>query len=730
MSLGGGSAQRDEPAQPAPEAAFRFEDLPPLDALIKEYLLWRGFTQCFRTFEAARQNDRLQFFNVQRIVDQLFSYTSAFDFASMQSLWNFLSARFFVHLDDQHQPTVRAFARALQRYYIVHCVQSGSLQNAVQFFRQYGGELAKTSASNGSDWEEWFQLPFLPNAAQDPRFAPFFTIQWRDTLRTSLSNFLTLIFSSIHVPKLLAFNLQQIQLNQCESALQSSMARVAQLESELILEREHVASLKRENTNLRNALWQNMRRQNDEGNQIFDNDNGNSMMPGLEKEVDSVETLPSVGASLQGKVGAQDVSSNGPATATLAAGKSTPQKSRAVDESNAPTFSSDNRRLLRGATRVEIFDAGDDDGRNSTPDRIRSRHGSQVSGASSVVELLFGSDDEDDVDSYVKSRDEHPIMAAAIEDENTTTRSRTIIETNGDDVLPGKRAHRISSSLSAEQKDALNLNCSNPILGHSDSILCAKFSPGGSMFASGSKDATLRVWDVIRSKNPLSLTTEGGGGDVGALSTATIAARGATCASTVYCMSQVLCLDWVPFHGRNHVLFGTSCRDIKLWDTKAQCFSAEFQSRPDTPMVTCVQHARQAANLVAITSISSDVVMNHEAPAPSRSSSWACLVELWDLEEGRSVRDIVSTFAPESPTMAQCFTPRGNMLYTGSSDGFIRVYDLKRPQAEVMKWKAHDETSVANLIYKGHDQTKTNSKMLSNEVHGNVLVSIGATHTE
>ena len=80
MSRAGDSASTSEPS---PAAAFRFEDLPPLDALIKEYLLWRGFTQCFRTFEAARHNDRLQFFNVPRIVDQLFSYTGAFDFAAM-----------------------------------------------------------------------------------------------------------------------------------------------------------------------------------------------------------------------------------------------------------------------------------------------------------------------------------------------------------------------------------------------------------------------------------------------------------------------------------------------------------------------------------------------------------------------------------------------------------------------------------------------------------------------
>ena len=92
---------------------------------------------------------------------------------------------------------------------------------------------------------------------------------------------------------------------------------------------------------------------------------------------------------------------------------------------------------------------------------------------------------------------------------STTTRNRTIIETSGDDVLPGN-GHIESARVFQLSKRRLEPKLLESILGHSDSILCAKFSPGGSMFASGSKDATLRVWDVIRSKNPLKLTTEGG----------------------------------------------------------------------------------------------------------------------------------------------------------------------------------------------------------------------------
>jgi WD40 repeat protein len=734
-------------------AAFRFEDLPPLDALIKEYLLWRGFTQCFRTFEAARHNDRLQFFNVPRIVDQLFSYTGAFDFASMQSLWNFLSARFFAHLDAHHQPTVRAFARALQRYYIVHCVASGSLQKAVEFFRQYGGELAKTSASNGSDWEEWFQLPFLHNPSQDPRFAPFFTIQWRDTLRTSLSNFLTLIFSNIPVPKLLAFNLQQIQLNQRESALQSNTARIAQLESELVQAREHVASLKRENGKLRHALWRGV------GHTGGDTSGGGGKSVVDEGAVGSTKQPSSAAissSSLEDDArmdGVQeDALSDGattthPPAASAATSVTGEGRSSELRKSRLSELKPDGKRLLRGVTTVEIFDGADGETKHSKKDSLATSHVSRVSSIS-AAELLFGSDDEDSIgfDGGHDHRDSNNSSGSSSGGgggggggggNSSSSRNNSKHNNNNNrhsgDGSSGKRAPE-SGSMSndaAEHQDALNIVCSSPILGHSDSILCAKFSLGGSMFASGSKDATLRIWDVLHTKSLPSMPPSGrdGGGGLsggGLLPSSTLAARGAACTSTVYCMGQVVCLDWVPFRGREHVLFGTSCRDIKLWDVRAQCFSVEFQSPVDLPIVTSVQHSEHASHLVAVTSISSQDLVNNRAPPLEPNKPPACLVQLWDIEHGRIVRDIVSSVAPVASTLSQCFAPQGNILYAGGDDGFIRVYDLKQPQAEVMKWRAHDGTGVANLMCKSRGQSKNNGTGPPNALGSNMLVSIGA----
>ena len=201
----------------------------------------------------------MQFFNVARIVDQLFSFADRYDFKAMSSLWQFLDGRFFAHLDETHAVSVRTFARALQRHYIINCIASGATQKAIEFFRIYGQELNQTSMNGGADWSDWFQLPFLPKPASDPRFAPYFTTQWRDSLRTSLSNFLSLIFTNVPVPKLLAFNLTDIQQNERECFARASQSRVAELEGQLRQTQAQLNATRIENQTLRQALQTNGR---------------------------------------------------------------------------------------------------------------------------------------------------------------------------------------------------------------------------------------------------------------------------------------------------------------------------------------------------------------------------------------------------------------------------------------------------------------------------------------
>jgi hypothetical protein len=84
-----------KPSTPAPTVASS-------DALVEEYLLYRGFTQCFRTFQIEKNSDRTKNFEVVKIVDQTFAYIHGFEVDSFVGLWGFLHRRFFLHLDQEY----------------------------------------------------------------------------------------------------------------------------------------------------------------------------------------------------------------------------------------------------------------------------------------------------------------------------------------------------------------------------------------------------------------------------------------------------------------------------------------------------------------------------------------------------------------------------------------------------------------------------------------------------
>ena len=91
---------------PEHDIQSELDELPQVDELVQEYLLYRGFTRTFHIFQEDRKADHLMGLSVTRIVDQLFSYVHQYDMPGLLSLWSFLNARFFYHLESHFRPVV------------------------------------------------------------------------------------------------------------------------------------------------------------------------------------------------------------------------------------------------------------------------------------------------------------------------------------------------------------------------------------------------------------------------------------------------------------------------------------------------------------------------------------------------------------------------------------------------------------------------------------------------
>jgi 4-alpha-glucanotransferase len=61
-----------------------------VDELVKEYLLWRGFTTTMLQFDVDRQRDRTKSFRVAKVVEQLFAFVDTCDLDSLLEFWRYL----------------------------------------------------------------------------------------------------------------------------------------------------------------------------------------------------------------------------------------------------------------------------------------------------------------------------------------------------------------------------------------------------------------------------------------------------------------------------------------------------------------------------------------------------------------------------------------------------------------------------------------------------------------
>ncbi|XP_065182908.1 WD repeat-containing protein 91-like [Sycon ciliatum] len=173
---------------------------PGVDELIREYLLFRGFTNTLRAFETEIKNDKDKTFRADRIVEQLQSYIHSFDIVAVRNLWQYLDRRFFSRLEHAYASSVKRLETCLLRYYLVNCCSANRSDRIHDFFERYATELQPHP-----EWREWFALPFTRNPDQERVFAVYFSRSWLDSVVMSLYNLLSVIFDNMPLPALLQY---------------------------------------------------------------------------------------------------------------------------------------------------------------------------------------------------------------------------------------------------------------------------------------------------------------------------------------------------------------------------------------------------------------------------------------------------------------------------------------------------------------------------------------------
>lgn len=123
------------------------------EELVREFLMFRGFTNTLQAFEKELSTEIGKGFQVDKILDLIFSiYIPNFQAEKLVGLLSFFKQCFFSPSETVLAATLSKLEVSILRYYIVHSLQSGRQDKVMEFFGTLGNDLLQ----RGQDWTTWF----------------------------------------------------------------------------------------------------------------------------------------------------------------------------------------------------------------------------------------------------------------------------------------------------------------------------------------------------------------------------------------------------------------------------------------------------------------------------------------------------------------------------------------------------------------------------------------------
>lgn len=123
------------------------------EELLREFLVFRGFTGTLQAFEAELATDIGKGFQVDKLLELVFSgYVPKFQAEKLVSLLSFFRHRLSSSSDAVLAASLGKLEVSILRYYIVYALQSGRPDKVIEFFGAHGNNLLHRR----DDWIPWF----------------------------------------------------------------------------------------------------------------------------------------------------------------------------------------------------------------------------------------------------------------------------------------------------------------------------------------------------------------------------------------------------------------------------------------------------------------------------------------------------------------------------------------------------------------------------------------------
>lgn len=256
------------------------ENMQYADELVKEFLVFRGFTSTLQAFETELSTDIGKGFQVDKILDLIFSvYIPKFQAEKLVGLLSFFKQCFSSSSEIVYVNTLSKLEVSILRCYIIHAVQLGKKDKVVEFFAMNGNDLLQRS----NDWSSWFAIPYIKNPTLDPQFRVYFSKEWYEALRLSVRNFFSEIFNGTRIPALLKISSERNTINRLKKDVKQLNIKLSQLQALLEEKEAQLCRSKSNTSSAASTMDENMGANNGSNSSSNMQDKSNHLSSGSEE---------------------------------------------------------------------------------------------------------------------------------------------------------------------------------------------------------------------------------------------------------------------------------------------------------------------------------------------------------------------------------------------------------------------------------------------------------------
>tara|TARA_B110000977_G_scaffold163053_1_gene208799 strand:+ start:11785 stop:13359 length:1575 start_codon:yes stop_codon:yes gene_type:complete len=180
------------------------DDVPYVDTLIREYMLYRGCTGALSAFDVESTSDAnaIGFANADRVCELICGkHLPRLDAVGLVRTLGLLRDRYWTRLHTSFTEHIATLETSVARSFIVTAAKRRRHDKITEFFEMEGERLTSVDDS----WPTWFGIVYVKRPEDDPQLKPYFTEGWAETVLTSFRNFLSKVLAAAPKPEILKF---------------------------------------------------------------------------------------------------------------------------------------------------------------------------------------------------------------------------------------------------------------------------------------------------------------------------------------------------------------------------------------------------------------------------------------------------------------------------------------------------------------------------------------------